>query len=745
MTESALLIFAHPYVWGFDKKSKIGLNHDAMANSPPALKLETNVQYLKGVGPKLGELLAKKGLRTVRDLIEYYPRAYEDRRAARNIASLKLDETVSLKAQIAKVSAIPMGRTSRKIYDVLLRDSSGQIHCKYFRVPYKGYFERFPIFKEVRVTGKVIDYHGRMEFHHPDIRDLEGEEEIQDDLIPIYVEIENLTSAKIMKMIRAAIAQLAETESKIKTTVIVPNSGAWGAEKFPPEILKKYNLISREQALWKLHNPPANQSQIYSELKSEAHRRIIFEEFFWLELYLAAKKAGLQREKGVALENKTQLESKLIEKLPFQMTGAQKRAYEAIKLDLQKPHPMHRMLQGDVGCGKTLVAFLAVSLAAGNGLQSCLMVPTEILAEQHLKNAEKILTPVGIQVAILTGKTKPAERQQILEDLIQGKIQLLIGTHALIEDWVQFQKLVLVIIDEQHRFGVEQRGKLKEKGPCPHFLVMTATPIPRTLAMTVYGDLDVSVIDEMPPGRSAIQTRVIFENKRPEALKFMHDQLTKGRQAYVVYPLVEESEKVDLKNAVEEFEKLKIEFPLVKMGLLHGKMKPAEKEDVMNRFRHHEIQVLVSTTVIEVGVDVANANIMIVEHAERFGLSQLHQLRGRVGRGEHKSFCVLIMGNAVSEEARARTRFMEQTTDGFKIAEFDLEMRGPGEFLGTRQSGLPGFQMANLVRDVLILQDARAAAFEILRSDPELRNSQNRFLKEGLLRAHGPAALASIA
>lgn len=696
-----------------------------------SLSLSTNVQYLKGVGPKLGSLLSSRGIETVRDLFEYYPRAFEDRRAARNIASLRPNDVVSFRAQIVKVSAIPMGSTRRKIYDILLRDSSGQIHCKYFRVPYKGYFERFPSMMEVRVTGKVIDYRGRIEMHHPEIREYVEEEELQDILVPIYTEIETLTSAKILRMIRQAMDQ-------------VPPQG-WGREKFPARILEKYNLIPRAEALWEIHHPPAEKSQEMMDMKSAAHRRIIFEEFFWLELYLAAKKVGMEREKGIPMENKSGLEEKLLKSLPFELTGAQKRSFAQIRGDLQKPHPMHRLVQGDVGSGKTLVAFLAAAFVSENGYQSCLMAPTEILAEQHFKNALKFLEPLGLKVCLLTGKTKTSERNQILEDLSAGKIHLLIGTHALIEDWVQFRNLALVIVDEQHRFGVEQRGKLKEKGASPHFLVMTATPIPRTLAMTVYGDLEVSVIDEMPPGRSPIQTRAVFENKRPDALKFMREQISKGRQAYVVYPLVEESEKIDLKNAVEEFDKLKSQFPDLNMGLLHGKMKPAEKDEVMSRFRKGEIQILVSTTVIEVGVDVPNANLMIIEHAERFGLSQLHQLRGRVGRGSHKSFCILLMGHAVSEEARARTRLMEETTDGFRIAEFDLEMRGPGEFLGTRQSGLPGFQMANLVRDVQILQDARAAAFEILEQDKNLKKSENILLREELLRAHGPATLASIA
>ncbi len=697
------------------------------------MSLETKVQYLKGVGPKLAELLNKREIRTVRDLIQYFPRAYEDRRAARNIRSLQLNETVSLKAHISKVSAIPLGQSKRRIYDIILSDSSGQIHCKYFRVPYKGYFERFSPQTEVRITGKVIEYRGRLEFHHPDIREIESEEEaeLKDDLIPIYPEIENLSSAKIHRMIQTCLEQIA--------------TDSWGPDLFPARLLDKYNLVTRQEALWKLHDPPVDQSQEFAQLRSTAHRRIIFEEFFWLELYLAAKKAGLQREAGIALEAKQVLTEKLLKSLPFEMTGAQKRSFQEIETDLKKPHPMHRLIQGDVGSGKTLVAFLAAVMVSENGYQTCLMAPTEILAEQHLQNAQKVLTPLGVGVALLTGRTKASERTQILLKLESGDIQVLIGTHALIEEWVKFKNLALIIIDEQHRFGVQQRGKLKEKGMSPHFLVMTATPIPRTLAMTVYGDLEVSVIDEMPPGRMPIQTRAVFENKRPEALKFLGDQIAKGRQAYVVYPLVDESEKIDLKNAVEEFQKLRLHFSELSIGLLHGQMKPLEKEQVMDQFRQGQIQILVSTTVIEVGVDVPNANLMIIEHAERFGLSQLHQLRGRVGRGQHKSFCVLIMGNAVSEEARTRTRFMEETNDGFKIAEFDLEMRGPGEFLGTRQSGLPGFQMANLVRDVLILQESRQAAFEILEKDPQLVEPQHQLLKQELLRAHGPAALASIA
>ncbi|WP_415063936.1 ATP-dependent DNA helicase RecG [Bdellovibrio sp.] len=694
-----------------------------------ALRLDTSIQYLKGVGPKLGDLFSRKGLKTLGDLFEFYPRAYEDQRAARNISSLKVNDIVSIKAQVVAVHSINMGRSSRKMYDVVVRDSSGQIHCKYFRVPYKGYFERFKPFTEVRVVGKVIEYRGRIEFHHPDIRDIEPDEETQDALIPLYTEIEGLATAKIMKLVRQAFAQIEE----------------WPPEALPKWILEKYQLKPRKDALKEIHFPDPNKAGEYAEFKSAAQRRIIFDEFFWLELYLASRKTGFQKEGAPQIQNKGEKLRGLLQALPFEMTGAQKRVFSEIKADLEKPHPMHRMVQGDVGSGKTLVSFMAAIYAAESGYQSCLMAPTEILAEQHFKNAKKILEPLGLRLALLVGKTKAAERRQVLASLQAGEVDLIIGTHALIEDEVQFANLGLVIIDEQHRFGVEQRGVLKNKGNSPHFLVMTATPIPRTLAMTVYGDLDVSIIDEMPAGRSPIQTRVTYESKRPQALQFMLEQLQKGRQAYIVYPLVEESEKIDLKDAVSEYEKLKEQFPQVKFGLLHGKMKPDEKEQVMEQFRRHEIQVLVSTTVIEVGVDVPNANIMIIEHAERFGLSQLHQLRGRVGRGEYKSFCVLIMGYAVSEEGRQRTEMMEKTSDGFKIAEFDLEMRGPGEFMGTRQSGLSGFKLANLVRDMQVLQQAREAAFEVLRKDPKLAFADHKGLREELLREHGPAALAGIA
>ena len=762
-----------------------------------SLKLDTPVQFLKGVGPKLGDTLKKKGIETIQDLLEWYPRAYEDRRAARNIASLRPDELVSLKAQVVRVSSFNMGKSTRKIYDVTLRDDTGKIHCKFFRTPYKGYFERFQPNQIVRVIGKVSHYRGQIEFMHPDIQDESGEDSVgeQDVLIPVYPESEGLTNRQLRKIVDTALEEIkieyapelsgappvevkknryastgpvpfipssqrepkmgkSALSSRLPTSVrknrdarAIPVPEVLGPppiEKLPEWTREKYGLVKRFDAIEKVHKPPSDAGAEFIDQTSPYHRRIIFEEFFWLELYLASRKSGVKREGAPAFEPRLGMIEKLRKNLPFALTGAQDRSLQEIIRDLGKPHPMHRLVQGDVGSGKTLVALMASLVAIENGFQAVIMVPTEILAEQHEQNARKYLEPLGVTVGLLTGSMKQSERNQTNEMLKNGLIQFCVGTHALIQEGVEFKNLGLVIIDEQHRFGVHQRNELKKKGVSPHFLVMTATPIPRTLAMTVYGDLDVSVIDELPKGRVPIITRVTFESKRAQVMKFLKEQLEKGRQAYVVYPLVEESEKIDLKNAVTESERIRTELPQFKVGLLHGKMKSDEKEEVMRKFRAHEYDVLVSTTVIEVGVDVPNATVMMIEHAERFGLSQLHQLRGRVGRGEHKSYCILMLGHAVSEESRTRCEIMEKTNDGFKIAEADLEIRGPGEFLGSRQSGLPGFKMANLVRDVKILQDSRAAAFEIVEKDPDLTDPDHASLRHELLRAHGATALVSV-
>ncbi|MCB0350689.1 MAG: ATP-dependent DNA helicase RecG [Bdellovibrionales bacterium] len=683
------------------------------------LTADTHIQYLKGVGPKLGDVLRKRGVGTVGELLEWFPRGYEDRRKARSIASLEADQIVSIEATIINVRSVQMGRSHRKMYEVIIGDTTGKIACKYFRVPYRGYFERFSTHQKVRVAGKVTLYRSRLEFHHPDIQPIfEDDVTAEDKLIPIYTETEGLSPFKLRKLMEVAIEELVAKQKAIR-------------EVFPQWIREKYNLLTRAEALKLIHQPPPQAGEEFLNFISPAQRRIIFEEFFWLELYMTIEKMGIKRESAPAFLKGSALAKKLENSLPFQLTGAQKRVFEEIYQDLCIPHPMHRLVQGDVGSGKTLVAFMSACVAKESGYQTALMAPTEILAEQHFKNAEKFLAPLGVRVGLLIGHLKAKEHREICEQLANPEIDLVIGTHALIEDTVEFKNLGLVVIDEQHRFGVEQRNKLK-KNIYPHFLVMTATPIPRTLAMTVYGDLDISTVDELPPGRTPIVTRKTFASKRDQVFSFMKEQIDKGRQAYVIYPLVEESEKIDLKDAVSEFESLKKRFPDLNIGLLHGKMKSDEKDAIMNEFRENKIHVLVSTTVIEVGVDVPNANIMIIEHAERFGLSQLHQLRGRVGRGEFKSYCVLVLGYAVSEDSIHRADVIESTNDGFKIAEADLEIRGPGEFLGRRQSGLPGFKMANLVRDISILKDARSAAIELVSIDPELVKVENSLMKAAL-------------
>lgn len=713
-----------------------------------ATYLDSHVQYLKGVGPGLGRVFEKRGIRTVQELLDWFPRAYEDRRNAKSIASLEAGQLVALRASVVAVRSHPLGRSQRRVWDVTIRDATGVIHCKYFRVPYKGYFERFQPHTPVQVIGKPILYRGVMEFHHPELKELttpskeksastvdgagessKGEDDSSmEGLYPIYTETEGISQRRLMNVIDVAL-------NAVKGNI---------PDQIPQWIREKYKLISREEALRLIHKPQLEDAALLESCRTPAHQRLIFEEFFWLELLMAARHSGFSKKRGVAIQGPRAKVDQFIHSLPFQLTGAQVRCLGEILSDLGKAHPMHRLVQGDVGSGKTAVALMAATFAAENGFQSTLMVPTEILAEQHFATAKRWLDPLGVKVELLTGHMKNSERAEVLERLASGETSLCIGTHALIQADVQFLKLGLVVIDEQHRFGVHQRKELKQKGHSPHFLIMTATPIPRTLAMTVYGDLDVSVIDELPKGRSPIVTRATTLAKRPAVIDFVGDQIKKGRQAYVIYPLVEESEKMDLKNAVEEYEKLKAERPQWRIGLLHGRMKGEEKDEVMNQFRRHELDVLVSTTVIEVGVDVPNANIMVIEHAERFGLSQLHQLRGRVGRGAHKSYCVLVMGYAVSEIGRERARIMESTTDGFKIAESDLELRGAGELLGSRQSGLPGFRLANLVRDVAFLQKARDAAFEVVARDPRLKAAEHESLKKELVKAHGPAALGTV-
>ncbi len=700
-----------------------------------SLDLQTPIQFLKGVGPALGDRLKKKGIYNIKDLVEFIPRAYEDQRLNRKINNLEIGETVKLKAQVLKSRQFALRGGKRKMYELLVKDETGSIVCKFFRLPFKGYFNNFEPMMNLYVTGTVVLYGGKKEFHHPDIEIIkkadvdtndEGSAPRENSLIPVYSETEGLTQKKIRSLIDLAFKDLSLSEMDIK----VNKEKLLSYDPLPDWLKDDLKLPEFKDSVRSVHFPIEFDRFNYHEFKTPFHYRLIFDEFFEMELLCAYKKQFRQKTKSTPLlKNSDRLEA-LKKNLPFKLTKAQIRTTDEILNDLRQSSPMHRLVQGDVGSGKTLVALCAAVYAIDNGYQVTLMAPTEILAEQHLTTAKKILEPLGITCGFLSGSQKQKDKTTVLENLQNGNIQFCVGTHALIEDPVEFQKLGLVIVDEQHRFGVSQRQKLKEKSVNPHFLIMTATPIPRTLSMSLFGDLDVSIIDELPPGRTPVITKKLFTSQKKDLYPYLRKQIQSGRQAYIVYPLIEESETLDLQNATEEFEKLKVIYKEFSLGLLHGRMKNAEKEEVMKRFKNNEIHILVSTTVIEVGVDVPNANIMVIENSERFGLSQLHQLRGRVGRGQFESYCFLVMGDAVSEIAKNRTKIMVETNDGFKISEYDLELRGPGEFLGSKQSGLPLFKFASLGQNNNLLELARKKAFEIFETDPDLKDAKNVKIKK---------------
>ncbi|HEX7314316.1 MAG TPA: ATP-dependent DNA helicase RecG [Pyrinomonadaceae bacterium] len=547
--------------------------------------------------------------------------------------------------------------------------------------------------------------------------------------VPVYRKLGEFRTKRLREIVHAVISKLDDAAFE---------------ETLPPELIARQHLASRADATRRIHFPSDDAPLAeYERARSPAHLRLIFEEFFWVALAIGLRRdERVKEQKGALIEVTPHVRERIMEVLPFALTGAQERAVTRILEDMQSDVPMNRLLQGDVGSGKTAVALLAMLAAMENGYQAALMAPTEILAEQHARNVKRMLAETPFRVELLTGSIKAAEKRRLHKDLAAGDIHAAVGTHALIQEAVEFQKLGLVVIDEQHRFGVLQRAALRERGFNPDVLVMTATPIPRSLAMTVYGDLEVSVIDELPPGRTPIKTVVVGEEKRAGVYKGIEREVRAGRQAYVVYPLVEESEKMDLKDATRMFEHLRDRvFPNFRIGLLHGKMKPAEKEEVMRLFVHGETQVLVATTVVEVGVDVPNASVMVVEHAERFGLSQLHQLRGRVGRGAEQSYCVLMASDRQTTVAQQRLGIMEETSDGFRIAEKDLEIRGPGEVMGTRQSGVPTFRVGNLVRDLHILEDARREAEHYLTHRRHTRETSRLIAR---VRADARFGLAAI-
>ncbi len=675
----------------------------------------TELQFLKGVGPKYAEFLKKKGLYTFKDLVEFYPRVYQNLSYNKKINDLIEGEVTSLKVRVIRVRTQNISRV-KKITILMLTDGKDILEAKYFKIPYRGYFNQFEPGAVVQISGKVKVYKNKFEIIHPDISFIKEDSTDainpaltpKTGVLPVYSESDGLSQKKIQTLITNIFKNLND-EFKTSGNVLNP----WTYPLIPKEIQEKYKLLDRWSAIIKLHFPPKDSDiKTYTDGRTRAHLTLIFEEFFILELLTALRKAHYVKA-SLKPYPKTQIYlDEFLKTLAFPLTNDQLKSLKDITNDFKKDHPMHRLVQGDVGSGKTLVALASAYISIKNKKQVAIMVPTEILAQQHLANVKKHLGPLGVKSACITRKLKESQRQDIEESLTSGKINLIIGTHALFEDRVQFKNLSFVIIDEQHRFGVHQRQKLKNKGRHPHFLVMTATPIPRTLAMTVYGDLDVSLIKEMPPGRNPVKTKKFFQKERLNALITVMKEVKKGRQAYFIFPLVSESETLDLKSAEFEFKELSKYFNAHTIELLHGRMKPQEKEQIMQNFRDKKTQILVSTTVIEVGVDVANATVIVIENCERFGLSQLHQLRGRVGRGNYNSQCFLILGNKFSQESLLRAKVLEKTTNGFTIAEEDLKLRGPGEILGARQSGLPTFKLADLLKHQRVLIEARSAAFK---------------------------------
>ncbi|MAU37326.1 MAG: ATP-dependent DNA helicase RecG [Flavobacteriales bacterium] len=674
--------------------------------------LDTPIEYLKGIGPSRANLFKKElNIFTYGDLLHHYPFRYIDKSIIHSISSLTDGMPfIQLKGKIIKFQEKGHKKSRRLVAD--FKDETGLIELVWFK-GIRWIKSALKLNTDYIVFGKPSLYKGLFNIPHPEIDVIEDKKEFISGLHPVYHSTDLLNAKGLNSRV---IAKL----TKVLLSFLVNQL----EETLSANLISKLNLPSREKSLFDVHHPKDSKSLV------RAQKRLKFEEFFFLQLHLLKLKlTRTKKSKGYAFENLGDNFNNFYKNyLPFDLTNAQKRVLKEIRNDVRNPQQMNRLLQGDVGSGKTLVALLSMLMAVDNNYQACLMVPTEILAQQHFRSISKYLAKMDIEVAVLTGSTKAKERKLLHHRLEQANIDLLIGTHALLEDKVVFNNLGLVIIDEQHRFGVAQRAKLWKKNEYPpHVLVMTATPIPRTLSMTVYGDLDVSIIDELPPGRKEVKTMWKTDSSRLQVINFMKKQIHLGRQIYIVFPLIEESEKLDYKDLIEGYNAIEREFPLpdFQVSMVHGQMKAEDKEYEMKRFIDGITNIMVATTVIEVGVDVPNASVMIIESAERFGLSQLHQLRGRVGRGAEQSYCILISGDKLSNEGKTRLRTMQDTNDGFKISEVDLRLRGPGDMMGTKQSGILDFKIADLIIDNKILHFARQEAELLLKDDENLEKAEN--------------------
>jgi len=679
--------------------------------------LQTPIDYLKGVGPNRAELLRKElGIHTYQDLINFFPNRYLDKTKYYKIKELQQNSAeVQIIGKIVNIRTVEQKRGKRMVADFV--DETGKIELVWFRGQ-KWIRENLKINVPYVIFGKTNWFNGLFSMPHPEMELLEEHEKsLRTAMQPVYPSSEKLTNKGITnRAINKLMQQLfIETQGKFYDTL-------------PQNIHEDLKLISRAEALFNVHFPKSQ------ELLSRAQFRLKFEELFYIQLQLLIKNMiHKKRIKGYIFDTiGSNFENFYKDHLPFQLTGAQKKVVKEIRSDLGSGAQMNRLLQGDVGSGKTIVALMSMLIALDNGFQACLMAPTEILSVQHYSGLVELCKELNTSIELLTGSTKTSKRREIHEKLENGELDILIGTHALIEDKVKFKNLGLAIIDEQHRFGVEQRSKLWQKNELPpHILVMTATPIPRTLAMSLYGDLDVSIIDELPPGRKLIKTVHRYDSNRLKVFRFIRDEIEKGRQIYIVYPLIQESESMDYKDLMDGYESISREFPMPKyqISIVHGQMKPADKNYEMDRFVNGDTQIMVATTVIEVGVNVPNASVMIIESAERFGLSQLHQLRGRVGRGAEQSYCILMSGHKLSEDGKTRLQTMVSTNDGFELAEVDLKLRGPGDLMGKQQSGILNLKIADIVKDNQILKSARGFAKNLLNTDPNLNLPENKMVK----------------